>query len=268
MKKKWTGERLETFVNTRDTIDHLHRYGIALEYTENKVVLDIACGEGYGSNIISKNAKFVYGVDIDKCTIDDAKVKYKKENLTFIEGSASLIPLKDNMFDIVVSFETIEHHDKHDEMLLEIKRVLKPDGILILSTPDKLHYSDLRKFDNTFHIKELYKNEFVDLINKYFNKKQLLNQKFVNGNSIVSIDNESKIIFYNGNFNDVKKINPDPLYLISIASDEFFNLQNTSIFDGTLISQEQNNLAIQNSNSFKVGSFILFPLKFLKKLLK
>ena len=61
----WTGERLETFIYTRDAIEHLHRYSLISKYISGKTVLDIACGEGYGSNIISKTAATVFGVDID-----------------------------------------------------------------------------------------------------------------------------------------------------------------------------------------------------------
>ena len=95
MKNNWTGERLETYIYSKDSIDHLHRYSIVSNYIEGKIVLDIASGEGYGSNIISEKAKFVYGVDIDETSIKDAKLKYKKDNLKFLVGSTSSIPIED-----------------------------------------------------------------------------------------------------------------------------------------------------------------------------
>lgn len=176
MKNTWTGERLETFIKSRDAIEHLHRYSLALEYIKGKVVVDIASGEGYGSNLMSKVANHVYGVDIDNAAIENAKNKYIKNNLEFLNGSADNIPIASNSVDVVVSFETIEHHDKHDEMMLEIKRILKEDGLLIMSSPDKKFYSDTRNYKNEFHVKELYKDEFNNLIAKYFNNHQLLNQ--------------------------------------------------------------------------------------------
>ena len=140
--KTWTGERLETFVFNDNTVEHLHRYAITIDYIKGKTVLDIASGEGYGTNLLSKYAEKVFGVDIDETSIELAKKKYSSKNLEFKIGRADLIPLEDSSMDVVVSFETLEHHDKHQEMMLEIKRVLKPGGILIMSTPDKKYYTD------------------------------------------------------------------------------------------------------------------------------
>jgi len=269
MGKNWTGERLETFIYSRDTIEHLHRYAIVNSYIENKVVLDIACGEGYGSNIMSENAKFVYGVDLDPKTIKYAKEKYKKKNLEYSVGNADAIPLSDNSVDVVVSFETIEHLDKHDEMVLEIQRVLKPEGIVIISTPDKLYYTDKAKFDNKFHLKELYKNEFLELLSKYFSNKQMLTQQYSNGISLIQEEKGTIVLnFFTGDYNKVYEKSIDPLFLIIIASNINFSYQKSSIFDGYLIIAKQISDAIYKSNSFKVGNFILFPLKFLKRLFK
>lgn len=270
MKKKWTGERLETFIFTRDTIDHLHRYAITSKYTKDKVVLDIASGEGYGSNLISKNAKYVYGVDIDTNTIALAKTKYHGDNLEFIVGSTNLIPLQNNSVDVVVSYETIEHHDEHEQMMIEIKRVLKPDGVLLISTPDKYYYSDIRNFNNKFHVKELYKNEFSNLISDYFKKVQLLNQTFVNGNSLINQDDETlKMELFTGDFSKINEVDKDLTYLIIIASDNEFHKQQLSVFEGDLLNKQiEKSISrhYQKSSTYKVGKFILTPLLLIKKL--
>jgi ubiquinone/menaquinone biosynthesis C-methylase UbiE len=268
--KKWTGERLETFIFSRDSIDHLHRYTIASNFIEGKIVLDIASGEGYGSNLMSEKASFIYGVDIDESTIINARQKYKKPNLKYLVGNTSAIPLGDSSIDIVVSFETIEHHDEHQEMMNEIKRVLKPEGILIISTPDKLYYSDKRGFSNEYHIKELYKNEFVELLSNSFKNIQLMSQQYSNGNSII-LDDKHQMNFYTGEYSQVQEVIPLPLYLIAISSDVCFQEQTNSIFDGSKILEIENanqNTKIYNSNSYKLGHFILAPFKFLKKILK
>lgn len=99
--------------------------------------MDIASGEGYGSSLLSKSALSVIGVDIDNDSIENAKIKYTCPNLEFRQGSTSNVPVPDNSVDVVVSFETIEHHDKHEEMMLEIKRVLTATGTLIMSSLTK-----------------------------------------------------------------------------------------------------------------------------------
>jgi ubiquinone/menaquinone biosynthesis C-methylase UbiE len=268
--KNWTGERLETFVYNKNTIDHLHRYSIATNYILDKVVLDIACGEGYGSNLMSKSAKFVYGVDIDSETIANAKIKYVKSNLNFQTGSADNIPIPDASIDVVVSYETIEHHDKHDEMMLEIKRVLKSDGVLIISTPDKLFYTDKRNYINEFHVKELYKNEFFDLVVSKFANIQILNQLFVNGNSIIYPDSDDNLNVYKGDYFNIGSYEVNPLYLIIIASDIFTTPQWVSVFDGSKVfSMDDDKIEkIYKSKSYIIGNFILKPFKVLKKIFR
>ncbi len=123
MKKKGHAtERLEPNVFGEGMTEHLHRYAVAIELCKDKIVLDIASGEGYGSNLLAGVASKVVGVDISAKTIKAAKEKYasKRNNLEFMEGRAENIPSDKEMFDVVVSFETIEHHDKHQEMMNEI----------------------------------------------------------------------------------------------------------------------------------------------------
>ena len=272
MKKKWTGERLETFIYNRDAIDHLHRYALVSNFIESKIILDIASGEGYGSHLMCEKASFVYGVDIDELTISKAKLKYQKKNLEFLVGNTSAIPLENQSVDVVISFETIEHHDEHEQMMVEIKRVLKPNGIVVISTPDKKYYSDLRNFHNQFHVKELYKNEFVNLLSTYFKNIQLFNQRYCNGNSIIYEDiSDHQLKFYSGNYSQININEPHPLYLIAIMSDSSLKLQYGSFFDGNEILKEQidrENAIVYKSNTYKLGHFLLRPLKFLKKCYK
>ncbi|UUC47035.1 class I SAM-dependent methyltransferase [Flavobacterium cerinum] len=272
MKKKWTGERLETFIYSRDTVDHLHRYAVAQPYVKGKTVLDIASGEGYGTHLLSETAAFVYGVDIDESAVEAAKQKYKKENVRFQQGSTSAIPLDDHSIDIVISFETIEHHDQHEMMLSEIKRVLRPDGILIISTPDKLYYSDKRNFNNPFHVKELYQHEFTSLLSNYFGNQQLLTQHHSNGNSLIAdVKSQNVPKFLTGNYNALQQIDVPGLYLIAIVSDKLFDHTDISIFDGgSIIEKEyQQKIAeIYNSNSYRFGHFLLLPVKWVKKIFK
>lgn len=282
--KSWTGERLETFVYNENTNEHLHRYALAMQLIAGKRVLDIACGEGYGAHLMATVAKSVVGVDIDTKTIVDAAVKYQKENLFFLVGSADKIPCEEHSFDVVVSFETIEHHDKHDEMMQEIKRVLKPGGLLMMSSPDKMYYSDIHNFKNPYHVKELYKHEFDALLKNYFKKTFLYGQKSFFGSMIVSYCGNATantMAVYRGNYNGMDQHPMEAVYVIALASDADLPAFNVSVLDGadvlkrqfeefriavtkevvTVISDE-----LRSSWSFRIGHFILSPVRLIKTL--
>lgn len=270
--KKSAGERLEFYNYSDVTIEHLHRYSVALEIVKGRKVLDIASGEGYGSFLLSKSASSVIGVDIDNDSIEKAKIKYQSSNLEFRNGSTSNIPVHDNSVDVVVSFETIEHHDEHEEMMLEIKRVLTPNGILIMSSPDKEYYSDKAGQNNIFHIKELYFSEFKTLINKYFKQTSYYFQKSYNFNSFISEENSYKgVEIFSGDNLNISKNKLEPSYNIVVASDtEIYELK-TSIFEGSKIKDieikqimESYSLRMHNTITFKIGKFICYPFHYMK----
>lgn len=171
------GERLGADSLDRFAIEHLHRYVLAAGLVNGQHVLDIASGEGYGSNLLAQSASQVVGVDIDPKAVRHASTKYRRANLEFRQGSATAIPLEDASVDFCVSFETLEHHDKHEEMLKELRRVLKPGGVLMMSTPDKVNYTDRPQIVNEFHVKELYTQEFVDLLRRQFSTVELYFQE-------------------------------------------------------------------------------------------
>lgn len=278
----WSGERLETFILNSNTVEHLHRYSIAIRFIKNKTVLDIACGEGYGSNLLAKYATAVIGVDSDELTINAATTKYKGENLEFKVGSADSIPLKTSSVDVVVSFETLEHHDKHNEMLSEIKRVLVPNGILIMSSPNKTYYSDVRDYKNPFHVKELYPQQFKDLINAYFLNTTYYIQNMFNGSLIIPEQKSNGFDFFEGDYQDINLASTfKPMYCLVIASDNAVVSENgISCFNGeTIFLKEQALLSdvltkqaredgihwIKNSWSYKIGNAILKPFKFFRR---
>lgn len=183
-----SGERFDPSMSGAIAVEHLHRYAIIGEVVKDRNVLDIASGEGYGTYHIAKKARSVIGVDIAEDVIAKAKVKYIRDNLEFRVGSCFDIPVESRSVDVVVSFETIEHLDRHQEMIEEIHRVLTRDGVLVISSPDKLNYSDLRKYKNPHHVKELYRSELVDLLQKYFGHVEIYGQRAVAGSAIVKQD--------------------------------------------------------------------------------
>ena len=269
--QSWTGERLESFVFHDITIEHLHRYALAKEFVKGKKVLDIACGEGYGSHLLAETAEMVQGVDIDEIVIAKAKNKYAGRNLSFVAGSVEKIPFETSSFDVVVSFETLEHISAHDIMLGELKRVLKPGGILLISTPDKKSYSDKPGYSNPYHQKELSEEEFRILLKKYFRYQEFYWQNIYTA-SILSNNSPGTPAIYDGDYNSVRKITqPEPLYFVAVCSDEEVILPSTSLFiaNGTLekaINQKEKE--IKNSLSYKLGNGILYPAKLLRRLFR
>ena len=271
----WNGERLETSRHDGVAIEHLHRYAIALDLVQEKNVLDLASGEGYGSNLMALVAKSVTGVDISNEAIEHAQNKYRKDNLRFLRGSADKVPLESNSIDVVVSFETIEHHDKHEEMMIEVKRVLKHDGLLIISSPDKLNYSDIPEPNNLYHVKELYIEEFRELINKYFQNSSMLLQKMVYASLISPECNSKSFKEYSGTYTSIRSSSriQSPVYNICIASDSKLVEFEASICDGKEILERLFNIRVQQaemqiklSNSYKVGHLITSPIRLIKNI--
>lgn len=267
-----TGERLLTNSISGATIEHLHRYALASEFVKGKIVLDVASGEGYGSNFLALTAKTVYGVDLSEETVEYARKKYGRKNLIFSQGDATNLPFEDGLFDVVVSFETIEHHDKHLEMVKEIKRVLKKEGVLIISSPDKLNYTDRPNHTNPFHVKELYFEEFQELLAGNFQFISFLGQKLLMSSLIIN-SSASTFCEYSGNFKGIEKTEnlKHPVYNLAICSDHelvegFSSCFNAAIFyDGGFKSlenliQEKNELL--NSKAYRLGNLIISPFRY------
>lgn len=134
--------------------EHAARYVYALPYTKNKTVLDIACGTGYGIGLLRPNARFVTGVDVDPVAANEARAECGA-NAAVLLGDGLGLPFADESFDIVTSFETLEHLHERNKFLAELRRVLRPDGILLLSTPNAKYTMPVNgKPANEFHIHE------------------------------------------------------------------------------------------------------------------
>lgn len=186
-------------------------------------MLDIACGEGYGTALIGKHAKKVYGVDIDETCVKWATEQYavKNNKLEFKHGSVDRIPLPDGSVDVVISFETIEHVDSAVQQLFmeEVKRILKPDGLLIISTPNVINYSERHEHHNEFHLKEFQKEEFREFLHNHFTYTYHFEQGYEVVSTISGTDLNSiqKLRAYDWD-HDKREVNRK--YLISIASNK------------------------------------------------
>lgn len=155
--------------------DHIRRYEFASEFVKNKQVLDVACGTGYGSLLLAKSAaRRVFGIDISKKTIKYAQKHYPHKKLKFVVGDATDIPLANNSVDVVVCFETLEHVKKYRKLLDEVKRVLRKNGLLVISTPNKLLSN---RGDNPYHVREFGEKEFGDILENNFSDVKIYGQK-------------------------------------------------------------------------------------------
>ena len=156
--------------------EHAARYVFALPLVENKRVLDIACGTGYGIGLLRSKAKFVTGVDIDPVAANEAKAECG-ENGAVLLGNGLGLPFKDATFDVITSFETLEHLDEHSIFLAELKRVLTTDGKLILSTPNANYSQPVNGVPaNPYHIHEYEPSELKAELETHFTVERFLGQ--------------------------------------------------------------------------------------------
>jgi GT2 family glycosyltransferase/SAM-dependent methyltransferase len=114
----------------------LHRYGLASDLATGKRVLDLACGYGDGTNLLAEAAAEAVGVDIDPANIRHAKARFKRPNLTYVAADCFDLPFEAGSFDLVVVGEMSKHARDRNALIGEAKRVLRPAGILLISTAD------------------------------------------------------------------------------------------------------------------------------------
>jgi SAM-dependent methyltransferase len=221
---EFTGERFTPECIREIRYEHLHRYAFAREWVAGRRVLDAACGEGYGSALLAGAAAAVTGVDISATAIEHASGRYAGGNLDFLAADCLALPFADHTFDCVVSFETVEHLEDQDGLLREFRRVLRPDGFLLLSSPDKAVYSDLQRNRNEYHVKELYRSELEALLRAHFPAFRLWGQKLMFQSAIWSLDGAPGVEFEQESGGEVRAGSAprhEPVYFIALcAADE------------------------------------------------
>jgi SAM-dependent methyltransferase len=172
---EYTGERMLPEASDSGTFwEHIYRYRFASGFCSGRDALDIACGEGYGTaSLMAAGARSVLGVDISAEACAHAVRKY---GVPTRQGSATEIPSEPCQFDVVVSFETIEHVADPEAFVSEARRVLRSGGHFVVSTPSRDTYREVTP-NNPFHVSELAPAEFMNLLQKRFSKVELFGQK-------------------------------------------------------------------------------------------
>jgi ubiquinone/menaquinone biosynthesis C-methylase UbiE len=180
-KLSFTGERLVPGEGADPDLyrEHFSRYLLAEPLAAGKRVLDIGCGAGYGSAHLAQMAAHVVGLDNCAEAIAFAQAEYGSSGATFVVGDATHLPFEDASFDLVVSFELIEHLSQPEALLREMARVLHPKGCAMISTPNRRTYKDERPgYVNPFHAREYYAGEFRALLEPVFPATRLLCQNY------------------------------------------------------------------------------------------
>ncbi|MCB1581992.1 MAG: class I SAM-dependent methyltransferase [Marinicella sp.] len=219
-------ERYDTKDSYHAWYEHWHRYHWISTFVNDLKVADLACGEGYGSALLAQHAKEVTGVDFNAETIQKATDKYQTfKNLKYIQSDVLSAPMQDHAVDMVVSFETLEHLTTHHTLLKEFKRLMKPNGLLVISTPDKTVYSG-SEGHNEFHLKELTHQEFTNLIDSHFKHALFFGQQLQTGSVLAPLTNQPTLsatsLYVEQHDEFITNYNQQsPTYLIAVASDSF-----------------------------------------------
>jgi ubiquinone/menaquinone biosynthesis C-methylase UbiE len=165
----------ESFRGELVEAEHLARYRWAAGAVASREVLDAGCGEGYGARLLADlgGARRCVGIDIDERTIAAAREAYGDvEAIEFEVGDVTHLPFEDASFDVVTCFETIEHVSAQRDAIAELARVLRPGGLLLISSPNRGVYPP----GNPFHERELAAAEFEALLKESFTHVGLMRQ--------------------------------------------------------------------------------------------
>ena len=152
---------------------HLAVYEWIADRTAGLDVVDLACGEGYGTDVLATTAKSVVGVEANPETFEHATLRYTRENIRFVR---TLVETFDEQVDAAVFLQTIEHVEDPDSVLAHIRSNLRPGGVAYVSTPNVLTLAPPGKerSDNPFHLREYRPDEYAELCRRHFPQVEVL----------------------------------------------------------------------------------------------
>lgn len=212
---EWTGERfIPGYGGERLALEHLHRYAVGRALAAGRRVLDLGCGEGYGTCELQQGgADLVVSVEIDFEAALHASHRADDPPALVAVADAMRLPLRSHSFDLVVCFEVIEHVPNPRALVAEVKRVLVPGGIFVTSTPNKSIYNVGRE-PNPYHVSEMELEEFASLLSEHFVHTEMSAQQVVASSTMWPIGVVEKMV---GTF--FAPALPPPEYVVAVCSD-------------------------------------------------
>lgn len=142
---------------------HEAAYEFALRYVAGRTVLEVGCGEGYGSARFASAARSVLGLDYDAHTVSHAAARYPE--VAFVRANLAALPVPSGRVDVVASLQVVEHVWNHPEFIRESLRVLRPGGLFLVTTPNRMTFSPGSDTpENPFHTREFTAAELTDLL--------------------------------------------------------------------------------------------------------
>lgn len=175
---EFTGERvIPGEVNDDLWAEHIARYAFAARFAHGRRVLDAGCGTGYGVLTLAHEAASVIGIDVAAQAIEFARAR-SAPHTQFLQASASALPFEDYSFSLITAFEVIEHLPDWPALLQEASRLLTPDGLFLVSTPNRIYYAESRRLDgpNPYHVHEFEFLEFQSVLRDHFASVNILFQ--------------------------------------------------------------------------------------------
>lgn len=152
--------------------EHLARYRWAASFCDGRRVLDAGCGAGYGAELINRTgAESVMAIDVSETALELARSSVS-EGVTCQQGDVMALPFDDATFEVVVCFEVIEHVDDPERALDELSRVLTPDGLLLVSSPNRDRYVP----GNPHHRHEYTRPELQASLDRRFEAARIISQ--------------------------------------------------------------------------------------------
>ena len=167
---EFTGERvIPNLVDPNLLNEHLARYRFAARFCKGAAVLDAGCGTGYGTAELA-DAASVIATDISEKALAYAGANFSRPGVHFVNAPCEALPFGEATFDLIAAFEVIEHLERWQDLLTEARRVLKSAGVLLVSTPNKAYYAEMRAKvgPNPFHCHEFEYEEFRGALSDVF----------------------------------------------------------------------------------------------------